>query len=108
MNPSRLEQLLAFLKEDPHDPFNLYALATEYVKTDARQALTFYEQLLQQHPGYVPTYYHAAKLYEQLNKPENARETYEKGLQVSLQQNNRHAHRELQSAYNQFLDEWEE
>jgi Tfp pilus assembly protein PilF len=108
MNHSRLEQLFAFLKEDPADPFNLYAIATEYLKTDLSQALAYFEQLLQEHPDYVPAYYHAASVYVQVNKPEKARETYEKGLVVSLQQNNRHAHRELQSAYRQFLDELEE
>jgi tetratricopeptide (TPR) repeat protein len=105
MNNERLEQLFAFLKEDPDDAFTLYAIATEYIKTDIKQALQYYEQLLQHHPGYVPTYYHAASVYAQLGNAVKAKETYEKGLTVSLQQHNRHAHRELQNAYNQYLDE---
>jgi Tfp pilus assembly protein PilF len=105
MNQARLAQLFVFLEEDPGDPFNLYAIATEYLKSDTSEALKYFEQLLQQHPAYVPTYYHAAGLYRQLGEIEKARGTYEKGLTVSQQQGNRHAHRELQNAYNQFLDE---
>ncbi len=104
----RLSQLLTFLQEDPNDPFTLYALATEYLKTDLRQARNYYEQLLTEHPGYVGTYYHAAKLYADLELPDKAVETFQKGLEVSLAAGNRHAHRELQAAYQQFLDEQEE
>lgn len=108
MNQSRLEQLLAFLKEDPQDAFNIYAVATEYVKTQPLQALIYYEKLLKEHESYVPTYYHAAKLYVQLGSKQEAKDTFEKGLAISLQQGNRNAHRELQNAYNEFLDEEEE
>ncbi len=108
MNQSRLEQLLAFLNEEPNDPFNIYAVATEYVKNQPLQALIYYEKLLKEHENYVPTYYHAAKLYVQLGRKQQAKETFKKGLAISLQQGNRNAHRELQNAYNEFLDEEEE
>ena len=107
MNQSRLEQLLAFLEEDPHDPFNIYAVATEYVKTQPLQALTYYEKLLKEYENYVPAYYHAARLYVQLGCKQEAKDTFEKGLLISLKQGNRNAHRELQNAYNEFLDEEE-
>ena len=105
---NRLEQLLDFLKEDPDDAFTLYAIATEYLKTDTAQALAYYEKLLAGHPGYVATYYHAARLYAELGNNEAAERTFRKGLEVSLAANNRHAHRELQAAHQQFLDELEE
>ena len=108
MNQSRLEQLLAFLNEDPRDPFNIYAVATEYMKTQPLQALSYYEKLLKEHETYVPTYYHAAKLYVQLGRKQEAKDTFEKGLAISLQQGNRNAHRELQNAFHEFLDEEEE
>jgi hypothetical protein len=47
-------------------------------------------------------------MYAQSGNAAKAKEIYEKGLSVSLQQNNRHAHRELQSAYSQYLDELED
>jgi hypothetical protein len=57
---------------------------------------------------YVPTYYHAAKLYVQLGRKQEAKNTFQKGILISLQQGNRNAHRELQNAYNEFLDDEEE
>lgn len=105
MNQSRLEQLFVFLQEDPRDPFNWYAIATEYLKTDPQKALTYYEQLLREHENYVPTYYHAAKLYAQLGNSHQAEKTFKKGISLSQQQGNRNAQRELQNAYNEWLDE---
>ncbi len=105
---NRLEQLLEFLKEDPNDAFTLYALATEYLKVDVNQALAYYEKLLAEHPDYVGTYYHAAKLYADLGQNEKADATFQKGLTVSEAAGNRNAHRELKGAYQQFLDELEE
>jgi len=101
-------QLLDFLQEDPNDPFTLYAIATEYLKTDSSQALAYYEKLLNEHPDYVGTYYHAAKLYAELERNEEAQKTFLKGLQVSEAAGNRNAYRELKGAYQQFLDEMEE
>ena len=105
---SRLEQLLRFWQEDPNDPFTLYALATEYRPTDPAKALFYYEKLLTEHPGYVGTYYHAAKLYAECGQLEKAEDTFKKGLEVSQQAGQRNAHRELQAAYREFLDERED
>lgn len=105
---SRLEQLLQFWQEDPEDPFTLYALATEYRSIDEAKALFYYEKLLSEHPHYVGTYYHAGKLFAQLGHREKAEETFRKGLEVSMQAGERTAHRELQAAYREFLDEQED
>jgi tetratricopeptide (TPR) repeat protein len=104
---SRLDQLLQFLADDPNDPFTLYAIATEYLKSDPLVALSYYEKLLTDHPAYVGTYYHAAKLYLQLGKQQKAEQTYIKGLEVSQVAGNRQAHRELKAAYQEYLDEEE-
>jgi tetratricopeptide (TPR) repeat protein len=102
---SRLKQLLQFWQEDPNDPFTLYALATEYRPTDPNKALFYYEKLLAEHPGYVGTYYHAAKLYAELGQANKAEDTFKKGLEVSQQAGHRNAYRELQAAYRDFMDE---
>lgn len=104
---NRLEQLFDFLKEDPNDPFTLYAIATEYLKSDTDQALRYYEKLLIEHPNYVGTYYHTAKLYADLGRNEDALRTFLKGIEVSEAAGNRNANRELKGAYQQFLDEIE-
>ena len=44
---NRITQLLEFLEKEPKDTFLLYALATEYLKTDTQKALAYFENLLQ-------------------------------------------------------------
>jgi Tfp pilus assembly protein PilF len=105
MSASRLEQLLEFYREDPNDPFTIYALATEYLNIDEQRALQYFEGLLQWHAYYVGTYYHAAALYARLGRREEADRTYKNGLIAAHEANDAKAFRELQSAYNEFLDE---
>ena len=50
---NRLDQLFDFLKEDPNDPFILYAIATEYMKSNIKEAQKYYEKLLIEFPEYV-------------------------------------------------------
>ncbi|WP_192820583.1 tetratricopeptide repeat protein [Rufibacter sp. LB8] len=102
-NNSRLAQLLAFLEDDPHDPFTLYAIATEYRAFDLEKARSFYEKLLTEHPDYVGTYYHVASLYLELGEPDLAKAAYQKGMHVSRQQGQQHAFSELQQAYNKLM-----
>ncbi|PRY14399.1 tetratricopeptide repeat protein [Pontibacter ummariensis] len=103
MNESRLKQLLQFLEDDPNDAFTLYAIATEYRNADKEKALAYYEKLLTEHETYVGTYYHAAKLYEELGQNDVAEQTYKKGMQISRQEGNMHAFSELQQAYSKLM-----
>lgn len=105
MSQARLEQLLQFLKDEPDDPFLLYAIATEYAKTDLSKAVFYYEKLLTGHPDYVATYYHAAKLYADLGEREKAEQTFITGIEKAKAQQESLALRELQNAYNEFLFE---
>ncbi len=100
---SRLEILLQYYNEDPHDPFNIYALAMEQLKSNADESLRLFEELMERHEDYVPTYYHAALLYQQRDERDKAISTYEKGIEVARKQNDLKALRELQSAYDEML-----
>lgn len=103
MTPSRLQQLLAFYEEDPTDPFIIYALATEYRTTEPRRAMEYYQKLLEEHPEYVGTYYHAGKMLQELGKPEEAEKVYRTGLTVARRAGQMHAASEIQQALNQLL-----
>jgi tetratricopeptide (TPR) repeat protein len=107
MNNSRLALLKGFYEEEPNDPFNIYALATEYLKTDSAKARELFEVLLTEHPNYWATYYHAAALYVALEENELAEKTFLKGIEVTKSLNNEKALKELQGTYRQFLDEME-
>lgn len=101
-NLNRLTQLLEFLEEDPANPFNLYALALEYQSLDRDKARYYYSQLLNAHPGYLPTYYQAAGFFADRGETEKARAIYEEGIKLAAESNNSHALRELQNAYLNF------
>ena len=99
-NSTRLEQLLAYYKEDPNDPFNTYGLALEYLKYDLSKARFYFEELLQDHPDYLPTYYHVGHLYEELEEDDLAIKAYQKGIEIAEAQDNKMTLRELQNALN--------
>lgn len=105
MNSNRIEQLLEFLKNDPNDPFTRYALATEYRNTEPEKSLAYFEELLKDHPDYLPTYYHAAHLYIDFHKDEEAEQLFKDGIELAKKQEDALALRELQNAYNEFLFE---
>src|ERR1700760_2458615 len=106
MQVSRLEKLLEFIKNEPDDEFLKYALATEYLRlNDTAKALEYYEDLVNNHPGYVGTYYHLGKLYEALNRKPDAINTYEKGMETAKAQRDNHAFSELQAVYREATEE---
>lgn len=103
MNTQRLERLIEMRKEDPNDPFLLYAIAMEHQNAQQLDlALSYYEELVQKHEDYVGTYYHLAKLYEVLQKREEAEACYQKGMNIARKQGDHHAFNELNSAYQSF------
>jgi tetratricopeptide (TPR) repeat protein len=99
MPSNRLEQLLAFYEEDPDDAFTRFAIAKEYVKAGVtEQAISFYEQLIEDQPTYTGTYYHLGKLYEEVGQSEEAIATYQQGIQAAREQRNLKDLSELQDA----------
>lgn len=97
--PDRLALLLDYLKEDPSDPFTRFALAQEYLKRGELDAATnYFEGLATDAPEYVGTYYHLGKLYERLNRRDDAMATYERGIEVARRLRDFHALSELQAA----------
>lgn len=101
MQSSRLEKLHQFIKNEPNDPFLKYALATEYLAMqNFDTALAYFEDLVQNHADYVGTYYHLGRLYENLNRKEEAIKTYQHGMQIARSKNDSHAFSELQGVYN--------
>lgn len=97
---SRIEQLQEFLKTQPKDSFLRHALALEYIKlNELTEAENLFVELLTDNPNYVGSYYHIAKLYEQLNNQEKAIKYYTKGMEVAKQAKDNHAFNELNAAY---------
>ena len=100
---SRIEQLEAFAKEDPRDPFNHYALALEYLKVDAGRAYEQFEMLVKEHPDYLPTYYPFAHLLIDMKQPSRGEQIFQAGIEQARHARDLKTLRELQAAYNDWL-----
>jgi Tfp pilus assembly protein PilF len=105
MNQTRINQLLEWLKDEPNEPFNLYALAMEYKEENPTQAIAYLEKIWQVQASYTPTYYHLAELYISQGEKEKSEEVFKIGIQVCKEQKDQHALAELQNAYQNFLYE---
>jgi tetratricopeptide (TPR) repeat protein len=104
MDINRLDKLLEFIKNEPNDEFLKYALATEYLRLNqVDKALEYYEDLVNNHPQYSGTYYHLGKLYEALNRKDDAVKTYEKGMEITKAKRDNHAFSELQAVYREAI-----
>lgn len=104
-NLSRIETLQSYAEQEPENPFNWYALALEFRTQNPDQALIYFNKLLNEFKVYLPTYFHAASLYAEMNLIEEARKIYENGISLARSQNDKHALRELQNTYQNFLIE---
>jgi len=102
---TRLEQLRQFVADDPADPFNVYALALECMKTDVNEAEALLLGLLKTHPEYVPSYYQAATLVAAMGKSSEALEIADRGMKVAQAKNDLKARRELQALYDAWTEE---
>ncbi|MFM7358738.1 MAG: tetratricopeptide repeat protein [Sediminibacterium sp.] len=101
----RMEKLMAYLKDQPKDPFLRHALALEYQKAGKTQdAIATWEQVLTEVPDYVGSYYHLAGALAQVNRTSDAIEWYEKGLALAKKIGDNHAWNELRAAYDDLMD----
>jgi tetratricopeptide (TPR) repeat protein len=105
---NRLEILREFVAEEPQDPFNHYALATELLKTDKAESKQIFEYLLENHADYLATYYHLGALYVEIGEQQLAEKTYLSGIELARKIGNEKTLKELKGAYQMFLDELED
>jgi len=99
MTTTRINRLLAFHAQDPDDPFVRFALASEYLKKgDEQTALEWFERLAADQPDYVGTYYHLGMLYQRLGRPDDALETFQRGIEVATRIGDFHSLSELRAA----------
>lgn len=104
----RLELLRQFVVEEPQDPFNHYALATELLKFDKAESKLIFENLLGKHPDYLATYYHLGALYVEIGENQLAEKTFIGGIELANKIGNEKTLKELKGIYQMFLDEMED
>ncbi|RIW15733.1 tetratricopeptide repeat protein [Algoriphagus lacus] len=106
-NLDRLQLLRDFIKEEPENPFNYYALALELREKLPEEASELFEFLLKNHPEYLPVYFTAAHFFAESNEIQKAREIFEKGIQLADSQKEEKALKELKNAFQNFLFEYD-
>ena len=88
MPNDRLIKLLSLKQSLPNDPFVDYAMALEYVKLDdVEKASALFLDLYNQHPDYLPIYYHYGVLLINTDQLKRAEKIIQEGTQLAKQQN---------------------
>ena len=105
---NRIEILKQFMEEEPQDPFNYYALATELLKTNKSESRQLFEFLIKNHADYLPTYYHLGALYVEMEETDLAIRVYLSGIQLADKLKNEKTLKELKGAYQMLMDELED
>jgi len=98
MEQTRVEFLRKCIRNNPDDTFARYALGLELQRHDPEEAWTHFEYLLNHHPEYSATYYHAGVFLVGQGRTEEARKVFLRGIEVTKRQGNVRARNELQEA----------
>lgn len=94
-----MDKIAAFteiLAQDPANAFARYGLAMEHAQNGGNAAaLAHFDQLLTDHPDYVPGFQMAGQLLLKLGENDRAREVLQRGLSAAEQAGNPHAASEI-------------
>ena len=100
----RLKSLFELYKKDPNDSFVTYGIALEYISTgNYDEAEKYLTEIITNDPDYVPAYMQLAQVKENLNKIEDAKDTYKKGIEAAKKNNELRTASEME----EFLSELE-
>ena len=102
MNAERIGILQKFITEESDNPFNIYALAMEYYEEQPDKSQELLIQLTLKHPDYLPTYFKLAHLYWNLEEWDFTDSVFQTGIDLAKKQNDLKAHKELESAWQNF------
>lgn len=86
-------------QRQPADAFLKYAIALEYLRLgNSDEAAKQFELLLKDFPNYLPTYYQAAKFWEETGEIDKAIAAYNTGIALASANNDAKALNELREA----------
>ncbi len=100
----RLELLQEMAAQDPQNTFLRYGLAQEYANSGCLQeAIAEFGRLLEVNPDYEAAYFHGGRALENLERLEEARQMYQRGIEVCGRTGNQHTGSEMQAALDELL-----
>ncbi|UCH64698.1 MAG: tetratricopeptide repeat protein [Ignavibacterium sp.] len=80
----RLQSLIELYEKNPDDSFVAYGIALEYIsKGNFDEAEKYLSNIISNDPDYLPAYMQLAHVKENLNKIEEAKDSYKKGIEVA-------------------------
>jgi Tfp pilus assembly protein PilF len=98
----RLQSLFELYKKDPNDSFVAYGIALEYISTENfDEAEKYLSEITSKDPDYLPAYMQLAQVKEKLNKIEEAKDTYKKGIEVAKKDGELHTASEMEGFLNE-------
>lgn len=87
------------VEQDPGNSFARYGLAMELANSgQLEDALGEFHALIAKDENYAAAYYHGGQICERLNRPEEAREFYEKGVAATTRTGDAHTRSEIEAA----------
>ena len=99
MATPRTEMLKSLLAQDPKNTFARYGLAMEYANTGhSAEAVAEYRLLMENNPDYAAAYFHCGQTLERMGQLDDARATYQQGIDVTTRIGDLHTRSELQGA----------
>jgi len=96
---NRLDVLRQLVERNPKDSFALYGLAMEYAQREEyEKAIEQFRTLSEVNPNYSYAYFHAGRVLTKLGRNEEARQWYERGIEVTTRSGDLHAKGEIEAA----------
>lgn len=103
----RIEKLKEILGKDPNDSFSRYALALEYMgMSDLQTAIDELQTVVHHDPKYIPAYHQLGQIFGRLNRTQEAKNIYRKGIDIAQQAGDDKEAKEMREELEELEDEW--
>lgn len=103
----RIEKLKEIIASDPTDSFSRYALALEYNGiNEPLTAIELLEELIQRDEKYLPAYHQLGQALGKLNRTQEAKQAYRKGIDLAHEVADENAEKEMREELEDLEDEW--
>ena len=99
---TRLDKLQEMAARDPRNAFLRYGLAQELANQNRlEEAAAEFATLIETDPDYCYAYFHCARTLEKLDRKEEARALYRRGIEAAIRKGDQKARSELEGALEQ-------
>lgn len=101
----RINKLKELKELNPRDPFPIYGLALEFIEQNPIESATYFLELMDNFPDYLPSYYHYGQLLVAQGDLLKAKTIYRAGILLAEKQHDLKTKAELATALLDIEDE---